>query len=159
MNFNRLFIFLLLILISCKRQVQTLKDFEGKVVGVKDGDTIEVLYDYKPIIIRLADVDCPENGQPFSRNAKRLTSDLCFNKIVHIISNGKKDRYQRLIATVFIGKEWVLNEELLRKGMAWHYIKYSDKPEYGDLEAEAREKGIGLWADENAMAPWEWRDR
>jgi endonuclease YncB( thermonuclease family) len=86
-----------------------------------------------------------------------MTSDLCFGKIVHVISNGTKDRYDRLVATVYIGKNWVLNEELLRKGMAWHYIKYSKKPEYADLQEEARDNQIGLWADENAMSPWDWR--
>jgi hypothetical protein len=43
----------------------------GKVVRVLDGDTIEVLVDKEPIRIRLADIDCPEKGQPFGNAAKK----------------------------------------------------------------------------------------
>lgn len=34
--------------------------FEGKVVGVSDGDTIKVLKDGKQVRVRLSSIDCPE---------------------------------------------------------------------------------------------------
>lgn len=38
-------------------------DFSGRVVGVLEGDTIEVLHDQHPERIRLSGIDCPEKGQ------------------------------------------------------------------------------------------------
>jgi len=46
----------------------------GKVVAVKDGDTIVVLVEGNiSKTLRLASVDCPENGQPCGKNAKSFT--------------------------------------------------------------------------------------
>jgi endonuclease YncB( thermonuclease family) len=36
--------------------------YAGKVVGVLDGDTIEVLHNQRPERIRLSSIDCPEIG-------------------------------------------------------------------------------------------------
>jgi endonuclease YncB( thermonuclease family) len=36
-------------------------EFIGRVVAVKDGDTIEVLHNKKPERIPLTGIDCPEN--------------------------------------------------------------------------------------------------
>ena len=38
----------------------------GKVVGVLDGDTLEVLHHQHPERIRLSGIDCPEKGQAWS---------------------------------------------------------------------------------------------
>jgi endonuclease YncB( thermonuclease family) len=50
-----------------------------------------------------------------------------------------------------------VNRELVAQGLAWHYVKYSDDEGLAEAEAAAREAGVGLWADEGAVAPWEWR--
>jgi len=48
-------------------------------------------------------------------------------------------------------------------GLAWWYRKYSREQSLGDqgryeiAEAEARASRVGLWADDEPMAPWEWR--
>jgi micrococcal nuclease len=142
---------------ACKRESASLRDFNGKVISIKDGDTIEVLFDYKPMPVRLADIDCPENGQPYSRNAKRFTSDACFGRTVRVTSNGRLDRYGRLIATIIVNDTLNLNEVLVKEGYAWHYKKYSRKQYLSDFEEAARQDRKGLWSDENPMAPWEWR--
>lgn len=41
------------------------KAITGKVIHVIDGDTIEILYEGKPLRIRLNGIDCPEKYQPF----------------------------------------------------------------------------------------------
>lgn len=43
----------------------------GKVVGVLDGDTLEVLHNTHPERIRLSGIDCPEKGQAYSTRAKQ----------------------------------------------------------------------------------------
>ena len=70
---------LLVHLTSCFGQVAP-QTFSGKVVAIKDGDTIEVLYAGKAIRVRLAHVDCPEKGQPYGSRAKEYASDLCYSR-------------------------------------------------------------------------------
>ena len=58
--------------------------FEGKVVGISDGDTIKVLKDGKHVKIRLAAIDCPEKKQPYGQKAKQFTADLVAGKVVKV---------------------------------------------------------------------------
>jgi endonuclease YncB( thermonuclease family) len=51
-------------------------DFSGVVVGVLDGDTIEVLHNNHAERIRLNGIHCPEKRQPYGTKAKQATSDL-----------------------------------------------------------------------------------
>src|SRR5690606_38143298 len=76
--------------------------FEGKVVGVKDGDTIEVLVNKEVRVVRLAHIDCPERRQPYSTKAKQYTSDLCYGKMVTVRHQKNLDRNKRYIGEVFI---------------------------------------------------------
>lgn len=134
---------------------------EGRVVGVKDGDTIEVLVDGKAVVVRFEHVDCPEigGGQPYSRVAKEFVSDLCFGKEVKLVSKGTKDRYGRLIAVVITPDGTNVNLELVKNGLAWHYKRYSSDVVYADAEILARAKRINIWRFEGAVAPWEWKSR
>ena len=50
-----------------------------KVIGVKDGDTIEVLYYQLPIVIRLEHIDAPEKKQAFGTVSKQKLSSAGFN--------------------------------------------------------------------------------
>jgi endonuclease YncB( thermonuclease family) len=49
-------------------------DFSGRVVGVIDGDTLEVLHNRHPERIRLSGIDRPEKGQAFGNRAKQAIS-------------------------------------------------------------------------------------
>ncbi len=128
-----------------------------QVIGVKDGDTIELLIDNKPVVIRFAHIDCPEKKQPFGQKAKQFVSEMCFAKSISLIHNNEFDRNKRLIAEVILEDGTNLNKELVKKGLAWHFKRYSDDKSYSDLEKEAREFKVGLWADANPIAPWIWR--
>jgi len=46
-------------------------DFTGRVVGVIDGDTLEVLHNNRPERIRLSGIDCPEKGQAFGERGRQ----------------------------------------------------------------------------------------
>lgn len=131
-------------------------DFDGKVVGVSDGDTITVLHCGSPIKVRLADIDCPEKKQSFGTVAKQFTSQLVFNKEVHIIDKGK-DRYSRTIGEVILPNGISLNRELVKAGYAWQYKKYSKDQEINYLEQQAKVSKVGLWATSYVEAPWDFR--
>jgi micrococcal nuclease len=129
--------------------------WEGKVVGITDGDTIKVIKDGIQVKVRLAAIDTPEKGQPYGQAAKKFTADLVAGKIVKVWPTDT-DRYGRTIAFVFVdGVD--LNKELLKAGLAWHYKQYSRDPELAKLEFEARVKKVGLWKEPDQIAPWEWR--
>jgi endonuclease YncB( thermonuclease family) len=134
------------------------KTFTAKVIGITDGDTMEVFYQNQPVKIRLAHIDCPEKRgiQPFGANAKKALSDLCYGQNVTIYAE-KYDRYKRLIAVVVNNKKQIVNQEMIRQGMAWHFKKYSKDARYAHLEIVARKNKIGLWKDSNPIPPWDWR--
>jgi micrococcal nuclease len=136
-------------------------EFTAKVIAIKDGDSIEVLYAGKTISIRLADVDCPEirRSQPFGRAAKKFTSNLCFAQMVKVQHTNKFDKYKRLIATIINAQNKNVNKELVIAGLAWHFKKYSTNNEIATLEITARVNKVGLWKDEYPIAPWEWRKK
>jgi micrococcal nuclease len=50
-----------------------------------------------------------------------------------------------------------INLQTVKKGLAWHYRKYSKSPELSKAEAEAKASKKGLWADPNPTAPWDFR--
>lgn len=133
----------------------TTTSFEGKVIGVKDGDTIEVFYNGQGQTIRLLDIDCPEKKQASGQKAKQFTSDFCFGKNVRVESNGT-DRYGRVLGTVYVDGQ-NLNKALVKAGLAWHFKRYSKDQEYAELENEARSKKVGLWSESNPIAPWDFR--
>ena len=128
----------------------------GKVIKIKDGDTIVVLDENnKQHTIRVADIDCPEKGQPFGTKAKEFTSNEVFGKYVKI-DKKNIDKYGRIIGYV-IYENKNLSLELLKEGYAWHYKYYSDDIIMIDLERSARELKIGLWSDVNPINPYQWR--
>lgn len=140
-----------------EEKLRHLTVFEGKVVGIKDGDTFEILYDGQSEKVRLADIDCPEKQQPFGNNAKQYASDLCFGQTVKVTSTGKRDRYKRVVGTITTLEGTNVNEELVKAGLAWHYKKYSENDTLSFFEVQAKYQKIGLWKDKNPVAPWNWR--
>jgi endonuclease YncB( thermonuclease family) len=132
------------------------QDFAGKIVAVKDGDTIEVMHEGKAERIRLEGIDCPEHGQPFGTKAETFTSQLAFGKEVTVKTAGK-DRYGRTLGEVILPDGKSLNKELVANGLAWWYKAYSSNQELMRLESEARSARRGLWMDYSPTPPWEWR--
>lgn len=132
------------------------EEFSGKVVAIKDGDTVEVLREGKAVRIRLADVDCPEKRQPYGQKAKQFSSSLAFNKEV-AVKVRDTDRYGRLVAELVLPDGRSLNRELVKEGLAWWYRQYSKDESYGKLEDAARKAKRGLWAEGLPVAPWEFR--
>lgn len=128
----------------------------GKVIKVKDGDTIVILDSLNTHhTIRLADIDCPERGQPFFTKSKNFVSDEVYGKPVIVIRKDT-DRYGRAIGLVLYENK-NLSLELLKSGLAWHYSYFSDDEEMAQLEVAARSHKVGLWADKKPINPYHWR--
>lgn len=129
----------------------------GKVVKVSDGDTFTMLLSgNQQVRIRLHGIDCPEKKQDYGNVAKQYTGNLVFGKIVKVVEMDT-DRYGRTIGMVYLSDGRILNEELLKAGLAWHFLKYDKRAAWTEMERQARAKKIGLWQTPNPIAPWEFR--
>jgi len=128
----------------------------GKVVGVHDGDSITVLAaENVQIKVRLEGIDAPELKQPFSTQSKEAMSDMVFGKVVTLQVSGK-DRYGRTLAVVMVDG-LNANLELVRRGLAWRFERYSQDAALLAAQNEAKAAKRGLWADSEPVPPWEWR--
>jgi endonuclease YncB( thermonuclease family) len=131
-------------------------------VAIADGDTVTLLDISKTQHkIRLAGIDAPEKSQPFGQRSKESLSDLVFNKEV-TVETTKLDKYRREIGKVLVdGLD--ANLEQVKRGLAWHYKQYQqeqsaqDRESYSQAEVQARGARVGLWKDEQPVAPWEFR--
>jgi len=146
------YIFISFILIT---QLLLSETLTGKVITVKDGDTIDILIEKTTYIIRLDGVDAPEKAQAFGQKAKQFTSDFCFGKVV-TAEVSSKDRYGRNLGKVYLDGK-CLNEELLRNGFAWHYKHYNKEKKLAELELSAKSQKLGLWIDKDPTPPWDFR--
>ena len=145
-----------LLLWACLPSLTLATTFEGRVVGVSDGDTITVLSDSKqPIKVRLAQIDAPEKRQAFGMVSKQALSDKVFNKRV-TIEYAKADRYGRTIGNVLVDGLSV-NLDMVKTGMAWVYKQYASDQAYYAAEERAKTSKIGLWSDAHPIPPWEFR--
>lgn len=103
-------------------------------------------------------IDCPEKGQPYYQVAKQYTANKIFRKQI-TLKILYKDRYGRSVALVYLADSIPLNERLLSAGLAWHYLQFDKNPKWQLLQNRAKQKGMGLWADKNPIAPWLWRKK
>lgn len=153
------FLLAAVLLVSCLSHAET---YEGRVVGVSDGDSITVLDSTKrQHKVRLAGIDAPELRQAFGQASKRSLSALVFGKAV-AIETEKRDRYNRQIGKVLVdGRD--VNLLQIETGFAWHYMRYAaeqspiDQRLYSEAESSARSLRKGLWQDRNPQAPWDFR--
>ncbi|HEY5824678.1 MAG TPA: thermonuclease family protein [Cyclobacteriaceae bacterium] len=132
------------------------EELAGKVITVIDGNTIEVTTaadeTYK---IMLHGIDCPELEQEYGDKAKKYLEKLLLNKSVSLKIQGK-DRLGNRLGVISVEGIEDPRYELLKEGLAWT----SEKNPIADLEEikeKAREKGKGLWKEENPTAPWIFR--
>lgn len=135
----------------------------GTVVALSDGDTVTVLDEMKvQHRVRLAAIDAPERGAAYARVARDHLATLVFRRNVEV-QPVARDRYGRAVARILVeGKDAGL--ELVRAGLAWHFIRYPlEDPEqrrlYEAAEAEARLRRRGLWVLPAPEAPWDYRAR
>lgn len=124
----------------------------GKVVGIVDGDTIDVLNENKETVrLRLHGIDTPERGQPFGNNAKQFVSKSIGGKMIQVEIVDEPDRYGRLIANVSQNGR-LINLLLVKEGLAWHSTKYApDRPDLVHAEKLARVAKLGLWGGSHSL--------
>ena len=119
------------------------------VVDVIDGDTIEVDLDGDTYRVRYIGMDTPERDRPFYEEATAVNAELVEGQPVLLVTDvSETDRYDRLLRYVFVGDTFV-NFELVNQGYAAAVTFPPDVACEGVFrlaEADARSRGLGLWA-------------
>ena len=130
----------------------------GRVVHVADGDTITILDVGKTQHkIRLADIDAPEDGQPYGNRAKQRLNQLTRDKWVTAYCR-EKDKYGRDVCTVVVdGVD--ANADLVASGHAWVYEQYNQRADLPALQVAAQRARRGLWQlpEAQIVPPSDWR--
>lgn len=129
--------------------------FSGTVMKVIEGDLLRILHKGKMVKVRLSDIDCPEEEQAYSREAKQFSAMLVFSGPVRVHVKEVDAKGRAIAEVVLMDKGLNLNQELVKAGLAWWQWKKTDDTRYGDLEETARKMKIGLWQIENPTPPWE----
>jgi endonuclease YncB( thermonuclease family) len=146
-------VLLCFVLLSQSVQAETLS---GTVIGIVDGDRLTVEDAQKrKHRVRLAEIDAPQRKQAFGDKSRQSLSALCLKKPAKVEWQAK-DKNDRYVAQVTCNGVDA-NAEQVRAGMAW-VSPASTRPgsPLYELEAYARIRGIGLWADPSPVPPWEW---
>ncbi len=139
--------------------VPTEFDITGKVVRVVDGDTVHVFEGGGvQTKIRLHGIDTPERGQPYYRKATDALAGMIAGQEVGV-TVVDTDRYGRTVGVIYLNEQNI-NLAMVQGGYAWWYQRYAkfDRP-LQEAERQARAQKLGLWADSDPVAPWEWRRR
>jgi micrococcal nuclease len=127
------------------------------VLSVTDGDTIRVSVDGRSTRIRLIGIDTPEVSDPrkpvqcFGREASRRAHELMDGTQVWLEydpSQGRRDRYGRTLAYVWLNETMLVNQQMVSEGFAHEYT-YDDSYKYRDTfrhaEQAAQTAELGLW--------------
>lgn len=133
----------------------------GNVSGVAtviDGDTIAIGEGR----IRLEGIDAPEAAQMCGRRwfgtwacgqaAADELAKLTGRQTVTCENKGV-DKYDRMLGVCFVNGVDI-NAEMVRRGFAWAFVKYSTT--YAAVEGEAKARKAGVWQGD-AQPPWEFR--
>lgn len=105
-----------------------------RIARVVDGDTVVLLGSHEHV--RYLGIDTPEAGEPFYYVAGKVNRDLVLGRDVYLeFGQQRRDAYGRLLAYLWVEREdeWILvNEELLRKGVARLYVFWPKEEKYYD---------------------------
>ena len=128
---------------------------EATIYRVSDGDTVKISPEINgEDAVRLIGVDTPETNpeqgvQPLGPDATAFSEANLLNEEVALEFDAEKqDRYDRLLAYVYLPDGTMFNETLLREGYAQvatfpPNTRYVDR--FEDAQEEAREAGRGIW--------------
>ncbi len=159
---NRLRIVVLLIFTICINIFSNSRIY--KVLYVSDGDTIAVkkIEGQKEVgnlvKIRLFGIDAPELNQDYGYESKEFLLKLIRGKRVKI-EGTKKDRYGRLLGTVYYNNENI-NEKMVMTGNAWWYENYDKiNKRMKQYQENAKKNKLGLFSRKGHIPPWEFRKR
>lgn len=131
------------------------ESFKAKVLGIRDGNTLHILYQKKAYTVTLAYIDAPERSQYFGSESQQRLSNRLFLKTITVkpVPGALKEGVQ-ILATDLNGP---INKWMVEKGLAW--CKAESQAFCANHQKVAQTHKIGLWQQSKAIAPWDYRKK
>ena len=131
-------------------------DTWNRVKWVVDGDTVFLVDGQK---VRYIGINAPElahddhSAEPYGEASKRFNTSLVNHKKVRLEFDKERfDRYQRLLAYVFLVTDTFVNAEMLSNGFAY-FLKHRPNLKYDSILLQAQRSAmsakIGIWQNWN----------
>lgn len=123
----------------------------GLVVGVVDGDTIDVRLGGERERVRVLGIDSPERGECLARSATRQTRRLALGRRIALRSDPsqpERDRFGRRLAYVRLPDGRDLGFELIATGVARAYVvgdPFERLDIYRQAEILGRRLSASIW--------------
>ena len=125
-----------------------------RCIGVTDGDTFTCLDTAgKQQKVRISEIDAPELGQPYGRNARDKLAELVFGKSLAVIPIRSTADGLVICKVSVDGKD--IGREMVVAGAAWTEPQ-SESPLIKDQQ-DAQKGKRGLWSEASPTPPWEFR--
>ncbi len=130
----------------------------SQVVRVIDGDTVVLRTEGGQESVRLIGLDAPETHRPnepvqcFGPDATRRAEQLLTGQMVFLEldpTQGERDKYERLLAYLWLSDGRLFNLEMIAGGYAFEYTydrPYRYQAEFQRAERDARSGQVGLWS-------------
>jgi len=142
-------------------------EITGRVVDVADGDTVTLRTAAGPRRIRLDSIDAPEKGhgaaqpgQPYAEASRKHLAGLVADREL-TARCFEADQYGRDVCQLPLADGSSANRAQVAAGYAWAYTArrgaYLRDRDLPALQRQARQAGLGLWAQPGAIEPWKWR--
>ena len=132
-----------------------IRELEGRVTRVIDGDMIRVTDRAGAHKVRLFQIDAPELEQAYGREAAAALFKRIGGKLVRVEWT-MQDTSGWILGTVYLD-DIEINKWMIEEGNAWHDRRTGPAPHYSAAEKKAREAKLGLWADPAAVNPMNFR--
>lgn len=121
---------------------------------VTDGDTIRVVIDGVSEPVRLIGIDTPElNGvvEPYAEEARARLAELVAGGVCLERDVSERDRFQRRLFWVWLPDGRLVNEVLVREGLAT-VVTFAPDVKYHEsrlwpAEGAAQREGTGIWRE------------
>jgi micrococcal nuclease len=124
----------------------------NQVKWVVDGDTVVLVDGQK---VRYIGINAPElahddhRAEPYGEASKKFNALLVARKKVRLEFDKERfDRYQRLLAYVFLGNDTFVNAEILSSGFAY-FLKHRPNLKYDSILLQSQQSAMlakkGIW--------------
>ena len=145
------------------------EEVRGTVTKIMDGDTFHLALDpasqhllhEESVTVRLLGIDAPETvdprkaPEPYGAEASESLRALIEEKNVELFFDTEVwDSYGRLLAYVYVDGSRMVQEEMLKSGLAETFRKYSFafKERFLETESLAKTKRLGMWASVDSLS-------
>lgn len=138
------------------------KTYPCSIVRAVDGDTLDAKCAILGTVrIRVADIDTPERGQPFYKEATAFAEvnagapNKMINAIVVNVQPATERYEARMVARVYDTKRGSYAKKVAAAGLGWSVE--TSPGVVKEAHSKAKKEKLGLWSQPDPIAPWDFR--